>query len=99
MLRRGPVFDPAITSLSRHLAFHLGDELVLLFEGEHAERAAEALLGAPEAMLRETALAPHLAGPARFPAEVYNWQRPVLAEGLSYGPLPGPGYSEGGPAS
>lgn len=94
ILREGPLFDLEGTSLERHFVLLATDELVFFFEGEHADEEAERLLKDPR--LR---IAAHLAGGPRASEEVFAWERPESLEGLSFGPQPGPGDSEGGPVS
>jgi len=97
ILREGPPFDLEETSLERHLVFLAGNELVFLFEGPHAQEEAGRLLAHPTALAQASRLAPLLAGRPRMPEEVFSWAKAERLEGVDFGPLPGPGDSEGGP--
>jgi hypothetical protein len=97
ILREGPPFRLEDTTLERHTVFLAGDELVFLFEGPHADREASRLLAQPSVLGRASRLGAHLAGRPRMPEEVFAWERPEELEGFDFGPLPGPGDSEGGP--
>jgi hypothetical protein len=86
------------TSLERHFVFQSSDELVFLFEGEHADQLAKALIEKPALLLQESRLGRHMGGSPRVPEEVFSWERPEALEGVSFAPEPGPGDSEGGGA-
>jgi hypothetical protein len=96
ILREGPPFDPAETSLDRHEVFLGDDELVFLFEGEHAEQEARRLLREPGVLGRAGRIGVHLQERPRLPEEVFSWERPPHLNGVTFGPQPGPGDSEGG---
>jgi hypothetical protein len=98
ILREGPPFDLERTSLERHLVFLAADELVFLFEGTRADEQAERLLQDPSVLGRAGRIGMHVSGRPRVPEEVFGWERRAPLAGLSYGPQPGPGNSEGGPA-
>jgi hypothetical protein len=98
ILRQGPPFQLPDTSLTRHTVFLAGDEIVFLFEGVHADEEVRRLVHQPDVLGQASRIGAHLTGRPRFPEEVFSWERPELVEGLSFGPLPGPGDSEGGPA-
>jgi hypothetical protein len=95
IIREGPPFDPAETSLVRHEVFLGDDELVFLFEGEHAEREARRLLRKPGVLGRAGRIGAHLKERPRLREEVFSWERPPHLDGVSFGPQPGPGNSEG----
>ena len=97
ILAEGPPYDLAETGLERHRVFLAGNELVFLFEGPHAEEEAARLLRRPDVLGQAGRLGVHLAGAPRTPEEVFSWVRPEALEGVDFGPLPGPGDSEGGP--
>jgi hypothetical protein len=90
LLREGPPFDLAGSGLDRHMAFVGDDELVLVFEGEGAEEKTGRLLegAGPLGQLIE--------GEPCLRREVFSWERPPQLEGVSFGPDPGPGDSDGG---
>jgi hypothetical protein len=96
ILREGPPFQLPETSFERHTVFLAGDEIVFLFEGVHAEEQVRRL--PRKCSVRPAGSAFHLTGRPRMPEEVFSWERPEIVAGLSFGPLPGPGDSEGGPA-
>ena len=96
ILREGPPFEPADTALVRHEVFLGDDELVFLFEGEHAEEEAKRLLENPDVLGRAGRIGAHLAEPPRLPEEVFSWERPPDLDGVTFTPQPGPGDSEGG---
>lgn len=91
LLRERPLIALTGSPLNRHLAFCSQEELVLLFEGSGAERAARVL-----AEGNETALSPYIAAPPRRLEEVFSWYWPQAPSGVSYHPWPGPGNSDGG---
>jgi hypothetical protein len=95
ILREGPPFDPAVTSLERHEVFLGEDELIFLFEGEHAEQEARRLLRKPGVLDRAGRIGVHLKERPRLPEEVFSWERPPHLDGVTFGPQPGPGDSEG----
>jgi hypothetical protein len=95
LLREGPPFEIAQTSLQRHLVFLAGDELVFLFEGEHAEHEVKDLLADPHVLGRIGRLGSCIEGAPRLPEEVFSWERSPMTDGLAFGPQPGPGDSEG----
>lgn len=97
ILREGPPYDLAETSLDRHRVFLSGGQLVFLFEGTHAEEEAARLLRRPGVFGRASRLGAHLVGRPEIPEEVFGWVRPERLEGIDFSPLPGPGDSEGGP--
>jgi hypothetical protein len=96
LLREGPPFEIAQTSLQRHLVFLAGDALVLLFEGQHAEREAKELLEDPHVLGRMGRLRSCIEGAPLLLEEVFSWERPPPEiDGVAFGPQPGPGDSEG----
>jgi hypothetical protein len=97
ILRKGPPFDVGATSLDRHLVFLSEEELIFLFEGEHADEQAERLL-TPKMLGPSGCIGAHLDGSPGTPVEVFSWARPPRLDGVYFGPYPGPGDSEGGPA-
>lgn len=78
------------------MVFVADDELVFLFEGPRADKEVARLLEGANTLERAERLAAHLEGAATFPREVFSWERPQVVEGLSFGPDPGPGDSDGG---
>jgi hypothetical protein len=98
ILRQGPPFELANSSLERHEVFLAQDELVFLFEGPQADREAMRLLDSPHVLGPASRLATHIRGRPRLPKEIFSWERPTDLEGLSFAPQPGPGDSEGGPS-
>jgi hypothetical protein len=96
ILQQGPPFDLADTSLERHEVFLAKDELVFLFEGPNAAREAVRLLERRDVLGPASRLAAHLRGRPRLPEQVFSWEQPEEIDGLSFGPQPGPGDSEGG---
>ena len=96
LLAEGPPFDLGASPLERHLVFHGDDSLVLLFEGSHAQTVARGLLANSRVGAQLGRIAPYLEGKSAFPREVFSWERLQPAEGYSFGPLPGPGDSDGG---
>jgi hypothetical protein len=96
-LRRGPLFDLETTSLERHAAFLAGDELILLFEGDHADRVAKELLERADLLGAGDGIGAHVAEAPREAEELFAWERLPELDGIAFGPQPGPGDSEGGP--
>lgn len=98
ILREGPPFDLADTSLERHEVFLGDDELVFLFEGPGADGEARRLFKKPRVLDRVRRIGPHLAAKPRLPREAFSWERPRELDGVVFGPDPGPGDSDGGAA-
>jgi hypothetical protein len=86
LLRRGPPFDLEDSGLERHMAFVGDDELVFVFEGE----------GATPVLDEGGRLGRLIEGEPSLPREVFSWERPAELEGVTFGPDPGPGDSDGG---
>ena len=99
ILREGPPFDLADTSLERHEVFLGDDELVFLFEGPGADGEARRLFKKPRVLDRVRRIGPHLAAKTRLPREAFSWERPRELDGVVFGPDPGPGDSDGGAAA
>ena len=96
LIRQGPPFDLEGSRLERHMAFMSDDELVLVFEGVHAAEEARRLLqGSPDPKVTDR-LGDLIEGEPTLPREVFSWERPTELEGVTFGPDPGPGDSEGG---
>lgn len=96
ILREGPPFDLAGTSLERHQVFLARDEIVFVFEGLHAEEEVRHLLSDPGVLGRTGRLVRHLQGLPRTLEEVFSWERPIELDGVSFQADPGPGDSDGG---
>jgi hypothetical protein len=95
-LERGQLLRPDEPGPGSHEAFLAEDQLLLLLTGPEAEADATRLLEADPAGIG--ALATHLDGPARLWTETFAGERGPPLDGVAFGPLPGPGNSEGGPA-
>lgn len=98
ILREGPPFDLAETSLERHEVFLGDDELVFVFEGPGADAEARRLFKNPHVLNRLRRIRPHLQATPRLPREVFSWERPPQMDGVFFGADPGPGDSDGGGA-
>jgi hypothetical protein len=96
LLHQGPPFDLEGSRLERHGAFVGDDELVFVFEGEHAEEEAARLLQSSSLLEDGGRLAQLIEGQPTLPREVFSWERPPDLEGVIFGPDPGPGDSDGG---
>jgi hypothetical protein len=94
-LEGGQLFRPDDPGPGSHEAFLAEDRLLVLLTGPEAEAAATRLLEADPAEVG--ALATHLDGPARLWREASAGERVPPLEGVAFGPLPGPGNSEGSP--
>lgn len=91
LLQKRPLIDLTASHLNSHQVFCSQEELVLVFEGSGAERAARALTHG-----HENALSPYIAGPPRLTEEVFSWYWPQAPAGVSFSAWPGPGDSDGG---
>ena len=98
VLRGGPLFNIAETSLERHEVLMFESEVVFLFEGAHAEEEARRLMFSRSAISRLGRLGVHIDRGPCLPREVFSWERPPQLDGVTFGPQPGPGNSDGGPA-
>ena len=96
LLEEGPPFDLDESGLERHMVFVADDELVCVFEGDRAEEETGRLLEASSVLEGAGRLAEHIEGQPSLPREVFSWERPVELEGITFGPDPGPGDSDGG---
>jgi hypothetical protein len=96
ILREGPPYDLADTSLERHCVFLGRDELVFVFEGPHADEEILRLLGSDGVAGRAARLAGYFAGLPRVSEEVFGWERERPYEGVTFAAHPGPGDSDGG---
>jgi hypothetical protein len=88
VLRAGPPFDLEGTPFERHMVFVDRNQLVALVEGQSSQREVAGVLA--------EALRDLIAGPVRTLEEVFSWTRPISFEGVTFGPYPGPGDSDGG---
>ncbi len=77
ILREGPPFDIAETSLERHEVFISEGEVVFLFEGTHAEEEARRLMVGRSVIARVGRLGVHIDGEPCLPGEVFSWERPA----------------------
>jgi hypothetical protein len=75
ILRDGPPFDVESSRLERHFVFLAADEIVFLFEGEHAAAEARRLLADPSVITQASRLGPLVQGTPRMPQEVFAWER------------------------
>jgi hypothetical protein len=96
LLLRGPSFELHGTGLDRHAVFLAPEQLVLLFEGERADEEAASLLERSGVLQAGSRLAGFIEGELTMSQEVFSWSRAPDFEGISFGPQPGPGDSEGG---
>ena len=96
LLKEGPPFDIEGSRLERHMVFVGDDQLVFVFEGDHAETEAGRLLETSRVLERAARLAEVVEGQPSVPREVFSWERVTELDGVSFGADPGPGYSEGG---
>lgn len=96
ILREGPPFDLETTSLERHEVFLADDEIVFLFEGPGADVETRRLFRDPRVLNRLRRIRPLLQASPRLPREVFSWERPRELDGVTFGPDPGPGDSDGG---
>jgi hypothetical protein len=92
LLKEGPPFDIEGSRLERHIVFLGDDQLVFVFEGEHAETEAGRLLETPRVLERAARLADVVDRQPSVPREVFSWERVTALEGVSFGADPGPGY-------
>lgn len=96
LLQQGPPVDPKDGAVERYWAFLSRSEAVLVFEGTGIDRDDGTLWedlgswrdGARWEKCAETT--------PRLAYGVHSWSRPPDLEGIFFGPLPGPGDSEGG---
>ncbi len=96
LLRRTAPVELDEVGLKRQLTFQAGDEVLLLLEGDNAERAAQSLVAGRSSRLEESELAPYLAGAPRVLGESSPGADRTPPDGVSFSALPGPGNSDGG---
>jgi hypothetical protein len=95
LLRGGPPFDPQEAGLERHHVFLTDEEAVFVFES-YSPDAAEKLIGEGRFWSAASAWNDLVEGPPRLAEDAYSWARPHVPDDLSFGPMPGPGDSDGG---
>ena len=96
ILRQGPPFDLAGTSLERHHVYLCRDELLFIFEGPHADEEVGGVLNDFSVLSRASSLARDFKGSPKIAEEVFAWERPTAIDGLSFSAQAGPGDSDGG---
>lgn len=106
LLRRGPPVELDEPALDREWAFVVGEELLVLLEGDAADRIARSLTAESGPGIGDSELGRHVAGAPRLLSAPFVWTDSTTATGndlegrspagVSFGPLPGPGHSEGG---
>jgi hypothetical protein len=96
LLLQGPPLELGASRLERHMVFLSEEELVLVFEGERADEEASRFLQSSDAVEGTDRLGELLEDPPALLREVFSWERPSAPEGVSFGPDPGPGDSDGG---
>ena len=96
LLRQGPPLDPEEGAVDRYWAFLSRREAVLVFEGTGIDRG-DGTAWEDLSSWRDGAAWERCAGTTpRLAHNVHSWWRPPDLEGVFFGPLPGPGDSEGG---
>lgn len=97
LLAGGPPFDPARAGLDRHEVFVTDRELVFLFESAGGTATLERLLSRPELWRAALSWRNVIAAPPRIAELGYSWtDEGTPTNGISFGPMPGPGDSDGG---
>lgn len=96
LLRQGPPLDLETRGVRRYWAFLAGGEAVLVLEGP-AVGLSDAAPWRDLSGWRDGARWERCArSPPRLAESIHSWERPPDLEGVFFGPLPGPGDSDGG---
>lgn len=98
LLRRGPPWDVDADGLERYWAFLSEHEAVLLLDGPGVGDSHGALSGGLSTWRSGSDWERCASSPPRVARSVQSWARPPDLDGVFFGPLPGPGDSEGGDA-
>ena len=96
LLRQGPPFDLEQTQFDRHQVFVTDQEVVFVFEGSGPSRTLELPAEDPALWKAAADWQACLSERPRIAVTAYSWERSTDGEGVSFTPMPGPGYSEGG---
>jgi hypothetical protein len=84
LTRRGPPFDPAETSLTRHQVLLTESEAIFVFEAG-SEVDLDELLGRTAVWAAATAWRDLVAGPPRLAEASYAWERPAAPAHIGLG--------------
>jgi hypothetical protein len=96
LLRQGPPLDLEAGGVQRYWAFMTNREAILVLEGPGVERS-DGSSWQDLSIWRDGARWERCAqSPPRLSESIHFWERPPDLEGVFFGPLPGPGDSEGG---
>src|ERR687892_168351 len=96
LLRQGPPLDLEEGGVERYRAFLTDREAILFLEGPGIRRG-ERLPWQDLSAWRDGARWERCAqSPPRLAESIHSWERPPDLEGIFFGPLPGPGDSDGG---
>jgi hypothetical protein len=96
LLRQGPPVDPSRGGLERYAAFVSDREAILVLEGPGVTTGDQAPWEDVSAWREGSRWERCLRSGPRLAEVIHAWERPPELEGLFFGPLPGPGDSEGG---
>ena len=96
LLRQGPPLPVGDGGLDRCSAFVSPREAVFLFEGPGVSPALEPAWSDVSRWTDGDRWRGLVDGPPRVAESIMSWQRAPDMEGFFFGPLPGPGDSEGG---
>lgn len=97
LLRQGPPLDLEEGGLQRFQAFLTSREAILVLEGPGVGTDRDGPPWDDLSTWREGRRWQRCAqSPPRMAASIHHWQRATELDGVFFGPLPGPGDSEGG---
>jgi hypothetical protein len=96
LLRQGPPVDPASGGFERYAAFVSDWEAILVLEGPGVGTPDQASWADVSVWEEGSRWERCLRSGPRLAEVIHSWERPPELEGLFFGPLPGPGDSEGG---
>jgi hypothetical protein len=97
LLRQGPPVDLEAHGVQGYWAFVTSGEAVLVLEGPGIGRSDGGSPWQDLSAWRDGARWQQCAhGRPRLAESIHSWERPRDLEGVSFGPLPGPGDSDGG---
>jgi hypothetical protein len=97
LLRQGPPIDPVNGAFERYAAFVSEREAILVLEGPGVGTAQIPWTDVTAWKEGDRWKRCLRAGP-RVAEVIHSWKRPPELDGVSFGPSPGPGDSEGGDA-
>jgi len=96
LLAEGPPFDLEATDFDRHEVYLTDREVVFVFDSEKLPATLRLPGEDPSVWKAAKAWQKLMAGKPRKAETAYSWRRPDDGDAVFFGPMPGPGDSDGG---